>query len=460
MKTENHPLLLLPQGRNLLVKKIGNQLVVSEFPEWLADYLDVRAADLVNKNVDAKLEKLIPGISELIMRTGIGDTGFTGIKTTIIDYQGKSHQLLLDSFVVNQESGTSLIKVVIQEISTGLPAALENATFCGLVGASAAMQKVFNKIRMYAISEAAVLVTGATGAGKEGVAAAIHQLSNRSRGPFVTMNCSAITDTLFESELFGHEKGSFTGAIKSHRGRFERADGGTLFLDEIGDLPALSQAKLLRALETSQIERVGSEKPININVRIVAATNHNLEKNSQNNTFRADLFYRINALQIRIPPLRERQEDIELLIQHFIKSLNAKYGRNISCLTREALQLLKQYQWPGNVRELRNLMERLFAENQTDVIGLRSLREWYEERMNASKYNENYREVTILPDRQAIPLGMAASNGDKKITADELKQAFRMTSGNITKAAEVLGIHKATFYRTLKALNLEREDLQ
>ncbi|HAE38782.1 MAG TPA: sigma-54-dependent Fis family transcriptional regulator, partial [Candidatus Riflebacteria bacterium] len=249
----------------------------------------------------------------------------------------------------------------------------------------------------------------------------------------------------------------------------ERANGGTLFLDEIGDLPALSQAKLLRVLETSQIEKVGSETPIKIDVRVIAATNHNLEKSSQSSGFRADLYYRINALQIIVPPLRQRADDIELLIQHFIKNLNRKYNRSVSCLTREAVQLLKQYQWPGNVRELRNLMERLFAENQTDVIGLRSLREWYEERMNAAQYapGKNYSDVTILPWQQPIRLGMPdheksplpATNGDKKLSEAELRKAYQMADGNITRAAELLGIHKATFYRTLKTLNLEREDL-
>jgi sigma-54 specific flagellar transcriptional regulator A len=344
------------------------------------------------------------------------------------------------------------------------------------------MQNVFNKVRMYAVSDAPVLITGETGAGKEGIAAAIHKLSKRSSAPFVTMNCSAITETLFESELFGHEKGSFTGAIKTHRGRFERADGGTLFLDEIGDLPLASQAKLLRVLETSMIEKVGSEKAVRVNVRIVAATNHNLEKSSNDKSFRSDLFYRINALQIRIPPLRQRPEDLEPLIQHFIAVLNQKYDRNVVCLTREAVQLLKQYQWPGNVRELRNLMERLFAENQTEVIGLRALKEWYQERRSAAEQAGNdYQEVTILPYQQAIPLGLSShderiipaefikgnatenfseTGNGKNLGKDDLKRAYQMSGGNITKASEMLGIHKATFYRHLKNLNLSREDLE
>ncbi|KAF1082548.1 MAG: hypothetical protein GQF41_1269 [Candidatus Rifleibacterium amylolyticum] len=467
--TVTQPLLLLPPSRNLIVRQTGNRLTIEDIPDWLADYVGKPASELLGEDFDSKLEPHLSGLSEFIRQTSQQQKNLYGFKAQLIDKHGERHQLLIDSLLPADNNSEGLVAILMQEISDTVPVVLEKATFCGLVGTSEPMQRVFNKIRMYAASDAAVLVTGETGAGKEGIAAAIHKMSNRSTKPFVTMNCSAITETLFESELFGHEKGSFTGAMRSHRGRFERANGGTLFLDEIGDLPALSQAKLLRVLETSQIERVGSETPIKVDVRVIAATNHNLEKASQNNSFRADLYYRINALQIHVPPLRQRPDDIELLIQHFMKNLNAKYGRSVSCLTREALQLLKQYQWPGNVRELRNLMERLFAENQTDVIGLRSLREWYEERMNAAQYapGKDYSDVTILPWQQPIRLGMPDNssqatvkiNGDKKLGESELRRAYQMANGNITRASELLGIHKATFYRTLKALNLEREDL-
>ncbi|MDD2997411.1 MAG: sigma-54-dependent Fis family transcriptional regulator [Erysipelotrichia bacterium] len=467
MNTEKQPLLLLPPTRNLVFSDSDGKPHIVEIPEWLAGYMGYTAQNLIGEPADKVLEPLIPGICELIKCTGDSSACMGGFRAVITDTAGERHQLLLDSVKKHGTNNQDFTHVLIQEVASAPPKLLENATFCGLIGTSEKMQQVFNKVRMYAASEAAVLVTGETGAGKEGIAAAIHKLSRRSGGPFVTMNCSAITDTLFESELFGHEKGSFTGAIKSHRGRFERADGGTLFLDEIGDLPALSQAKLLRVLETSQIERVGSETPTRVNVRIIAATNHNLEKASQANTFRADLYYRINALQIKVPPLRERVEDIELLIQHFIKILNERYERNISCLTREAVHLLRQYQWPGNVRELRNLMERLFAENQSDVIGLRSLKEWYEERLSAARYAgvADYTDVTMLPHRTAIPLGMAGKNGsvpvssEKKLTEEDLRQAYQKAGGNITRASEILGVHKATFYRTLKSLNLERGDL-
>ncbi len=335
----------------------------------------------------------------------------------------------------------------------------KNDLFMGLVGVSDAMQRVFEKIQLYALSEAPVLILGETGAGKEGVASAIHELSKRTNGPFITMNCSAITDSLFESELFGHEKGAFTGAVKARKGRFERANKGTLFLDELGDLPGLSQAKLLRALETSQIERVGSESIIKVDVRIVAATNHNLEKRAHEGDFRADLFYRLNALQIVVPPLRERVDDIEPLIEHFIQVLNEKYQRNVRYLTKDAVLLLKQYRWPGNIRELRNLMERLFAETMTDVIGLRSLKEWYEERVAVAQQvsTPKYEEVVITPDKSPISLGMRVK--DKALTEKHLRSAFEATGGNITRASKLLGVHKTTFYRAMKSFGLTRDDL-
>lgn len=488
MQSPQEKPLLLTQTRNLLLRKGKDELTIEEFPQWLAESMGKSADDFLGQVVDSETEMMIPGLTELIQRTVESDNPVKGYKTGFMDISAKKHQLLLDSSIRDSQSGEKLIGIVIQEIPLEcLPEKnLATTTFCGLIGASDAMQNVFNKIRMYSVSDAPVLITGETGAGKEGVAQAIHKLSERRDKAFITMNCSAITETLFESELFGHEKGSFTGAIKSHRGRFERADGGTLFLDEIGDLPLSSQAKLLRVLETSQIEKVGSEKIVDLDVRIVAATNHDLERSSIKKTFRSDLFYRINALQIKVPPLRKRPEDVALLIQHFIGLLNLKYNRNVVCLTHEALQLLKQYQWPGNIRELRNLMERLFAENKTEVIGLRALKEWYEERREVSNQGiedeKTYQDVTVLPYKPAIPLGMDSDEHGKIIAAEfskkpmfetlrnleqtnkieekDLRQAYRSAEGNITKAAEALGIHKATFYRHLKNLNLSREDLE
>ncbi|HAE37676.1 MAG TPA: hypothetical protein DCG57_03435, partial [Candidatus Riflebacteria bacterium] len=229
--TVKQPLLLLPPSRNLLIRLTGGRLLIDDVPDWLADYTGRPAASIVGKSAESFLEPFLPGLSELVRQTSQQRHNFYGFKASLTDKNGESHQLLLDALLPADNGDQELITVLMQEVADKLPAALEKATFFGLVGSSEPMQRVFNKIKMYAASDAAVLITGETGAGKEGVAAAIHQMSNRAARPFVTMNCSAITETLFESELFGHEKGSFTGAMRSHRGRFERANGGTLFLD-------------------------------------------------------------------------------------------------------------------------------------------------------------------------------------------------------------------------------------
>lgn len=453
--------MLLGQTRNLKIKHSEGTSTVEDIPEWLAAYVGKERESFINKPVDEVLENVMPGISELAERTRVIDKPVNGFRTGLLDKNGIKRQFVLETANLDTDKEEITTTIYIQELPESNLVSLKQAEFSGLIGASAPMQRVFNKIKMYSASEAPVLVTGETGTGKEGVAGALHKLSSRSDKPFITMNCSAITETLFESELFGHEKGSFTGAIASHKGRFERANGGFLFLDEVGDLPLLSQAKLLRALETSQIERVGSEKSISVDVRIVAATNRDLEQDSHDKKFRADLFYRINALHIKLPPLRERTQDIPLLIEYFIAKLNKRYSRNVVCLTRDAMQLLKQYQWPGNIRELRNLMERLFAENQTDVIGLRALKEWYEERMAAAKNatdNPSYAHVTPLPYTKAIPLGLPQKN--EKPDFQMLKTAYEQSGGNVTKASKLLGIHKATFYRTLKNLGMTRKDLE
>ncbi|HOT29758.1 MAG TPA: sigma-54 dependent transcriptional regulator [Candidatus Ozemobacteraceae bacterium] len=511
MKPANSTLPLLPMQPELLLLRRGSGWIVGRIPSWLAEYLGKPQRSLsADRNGGADdtdwLEGAFPDVIELaeqVLETGASIREF---KARLRDRHEQEHQVLLEAHPETLPDGSKGVAIRFQErpLPADEPNAIDlrEASFHGLVGMSQPMQRVFNKIRLYGVSDAPVLVVGETGSGKEGIARAVHLSSKRSSAPFVTLNCSAITETLFESELFGHEKGSFTSAIRSHKGRFERADSGTLFLDEIGDLPLSSQAKLLRVLEDQTIERVGGEKPIKVDVRLVAATNVQLEEAVALGRFRADLFYRINALQITVPPLRDRPNDLELLIRHFIGLFNEKYGRRVGCLTREAIHLLKQYQWPGNVRELRNLMERLFAETQGEVIGLRSLKEWYDERMNAARFARYDPRVTMLPYRSAIPLGtdtapvemprpatpppirVDGENGDVveirkapaepvmpavssrqpggKIDLDPeiIRQAFADARGNITRAAAILGVHKATLYRHLKTLNLSRTDLE
>src|SRR5262250_3378696 len=228
-----------------------------------------------------------------------------------------------------------------------------------LVGSGPAMHKLLAQIDRVAASETRVCILGETGTGKELVARAIHERSPRREGPFVTLNCAAVPAELIESELFGHEKGAFTGAASRHVGKFEQAENGTLFLDEIGDMPVAMQAKLLRVLEEGEVERVGGDKPIKVNVRVVVATHRNLEELVRKNEFRADLFHRVYVFPLVLPPLRERLEDFPQLVAHFARQVAAQNGWKEKVFTAEAIQELRRYSWPGNVRELRNIVERL-----------------------------------------------------------------------------------------------------
>ena len=233
------------------------------------------------------------------------------------------------------------------------------------VGKSPAMQSLFELVPIVAASNSTVLIRGDSGTGKELIAAAIHHNSPRKNGPFIKVNCAAITETLLESELFGHEKGAFTGAERRREGRFVQANGGSLFLDEVGEMPVAMQVKLLRVLQERELTRVGGEQVLPVDVRLIVATNRNLAQMVEDGAFRGDLFYRLNVVELKTPPLRERREDIPLLARSFFNRLKLKSGKNIQGVSNEALEVLMKYRWPGNVRELRNMIERamLFVKN-------------------------------------------------------------------------------------------------
>jgi len=354
--------------------------------------------------------------------------------------------------------------------------------FHGMVGVSPPLLDVFRKIELYGPTDASVVVTGETGTGKELVARALHEESPRSGCPFVAVNCSAISKELLESELFGHEKGSFTGALRTHRGRFERADGGTLFLDEIGDMPFGTQVKLLRVLENRTVERVGSEREIPVDVRLVCATNVPLERAVAEGRFRADLYHRLAVLRLHLPPLRDRLDDLPFLVDFFLAVLNRKYHRQVKSLTPEAVNFLRSYLWPGNIRELRNVLERVVVETEGEVIGARAFREWTLERQHLSP--DRWEEVRLSPASQTAiippypapserPLltsgprdAFPAEQGNHSYPApgvelnpETIRRAYREAAGNISLAARLLGVHRATLYRHLKKLGLERHDL-
>ncbi len=345
--------------------------------------------------------------------------------------------------------------------------------FRNMVGSSPAMHEVFRKIRLYAASAASIIITGETGSGKELVALALHEESQRHEKPFAALNCAAISEQLLESELFGHERGAFTGALREHRGYFERADGGTLFLDEIGDMPLHTQTKLLRVLEDGRVQRVGGEKSHQVDVRFVGATNVSLEQAVAEKSFRADLYHRLAVLRLHLPSLRERPEDIPLLIELFLQQLNAKYGKGVKRLTSEATRLLQSYLWPGNIRELRNVIERVVVESETEAIGARAFAEWIRERQKFASSNDS---LLLDENRRNLPVAIPYSPVDKypaypadlshrvmgkriELSEDVIRQTYREAAGNLSDAARRLGVHRATLYRHLQRLNLTRKDL-
>lgn len=323
-----------------------------------------------------------------------------------------------------------------------------------IVGNSPAVQTLRQHIDQVADKLTTVLVLGESGTGKELVARVIHEHSNRSKGPFVPINCAAIPLELLESELFGHEKGAFTGAFMARQGRFELAGGGTLFLDEIGDMPMSMQAKLLRVLQERSFERVGGNKSLKADVRIIAATHKNLEQSLKQGNFREDLYYRLNVFPIEIPPLRERKEDIIPLIHHFIETSRRETGNFVE-MTREALDFLQQYYWPGNVRELANLIERLLVLASKKVITVGDLPERFFKRI-AYSGDENLTTMTtselVNNDKQFDLKGHLA-----QLELNLITQALQDSRGVITRAAKKLGLRRTTLVEKMKKYGIGRE---
>jgi len=310
-----------------------------------------------------------------------------------------------------------------------------------IIGKSAAMQEVFDTVRQVAGTKATVLIEGESGTGKELIAHALHRLSPRSKGPYVAVHCAALSASLLESELFGHEKGAFTGATERRRGRFELADGGSLFLDEIGEIDSSIQIKILRVLEERNFERVGGQETIETDTRLIAATNRNLRTMMEQGEFREDLFYRLFVVVIRIPPLRERREDIPLLIQHFLQASAKENGRQIEGVTPDAMQALSDYGWPGNIRELRNAVERMVVLSRNNRITLRDLPAEIRGQASTSIAGS-------IAESASSPLSIDAAEKNLII------KALKATNGNRTEAARQLGISRRTLHRKLHEYQL------
>jgi transcriptional regulator with PAS, ATPase and Fis domain len=322
----------------------------------------------------------------------------------------------------------------------------ERFIFNDIVSADRRMQKVFELMRRIAPSDISVLISGETGTGKELIAKAIHQNSKRSNGRFVAVNCSAIPDTLLEGELFGYEKGAFTGAVSAKKGLIEIASGGTLFLDEIGDLPPMIQVKLLRVLQEREIMHIGSTTPISVDIRLVTATNQNLDILAENNRFRSDLYYRVNTVQINLPALRERREDIPLLTDYFLKRLTRNSGKQINKISDDVYKRFVSYDWPGNIRELENIIERAFAVSIGEEI-----------------------TVTDLPTRlQSYPIRSHLRvdeseyyNGSlKELESERIKDLIVNRKMGLTETAQMLGIGRTTLWRKMRKFGISKDSIE
>jgi len=313
------------------------------------------------------------------------------------------------------------------------------SSYCDLLGNSALMKKVFETIDAVAKTDSRVLITGESGTGKELVARAIHKKSARSSKPFIAINCAAIPDNLLESELFGYERGAFTGALERKLGKFELASGGTIFMDEIGCMSMAMQAKLLRVIQDAIIDRIGGTASVAVDLRIVAATNIDVKKSIAEGKFREDLFYRLNVIPIHLPPLRERKEDVPLFLEYFINKFNKELNRQIKGFDQEAILTIKNYDWPGNVRELQNIVERMVTLSTNPVF----TKEEVERAVNLSG--------TIVE----IPVNLGFSEAVANFEREYLKNVLNEAGGNRSKAARTLGIARTTLISKIEALGLD-----
>ena len=416
---------------------VGHQVLTAENGPQALEIIrkekpGILITDLVMPGMDGielmkKAREIAPGL-EVIIITAYGSipTAINAIREGAYDYIEKPFcperaELLIDKLMEHQW---------LLEENIALQQKLEERyRFENIIAKSPRMQQVIEVIKVVAKSNATVLITGDTGTGKELVARAIHSQSYRHDEPFVAVSCAALPESLLESELFGHEKGSFTGAYAQKKGKFEVANRGTLFLDEIGEMSANIQVHLLRVLEEKEFNRVGGNEPIKVDVRVISATNRDMKQAVAQGKFREDLYYRLNVVNIELPPLRERIEDIPLLTQHFLKGFALENQKKITGFSPEATDFLLKHDWPGNVRELENSIERAVILARNPVI-----------------------EVSDLSQQEVVPAGSASSAKNlKQVEKKHIQDILAETGGNYTEAARILGISRMTLYNKAKA---------
>jgi two-component system, NtrC family, response regulator AtoC len=437
--------LLVDEGFAVLEASTGIE-VVDKVKESSPDLviMDVRMPELDGIEALARLKSTNPKTAVLIMTAfGSSNAAIRAMELGAFDYITKPFELDKISHsvkrVLDYQDLTAEVEVLRDEISSLVQTER-------IVGNSPAMQEVYKTIGKVAKADATVLITGESGTGKELVAEALHFNSNRRSGPMVKVSCAALPETLLEAELFGHEKGSFTGAMTQRRGRFEMADKGTIFLDEIGEMTVPTQTKLLRVLQERKIERIGSNLPIKVDIRIIVATNKDLQKQVEQSKFRDDLYYRLNVINIHMPPLRDRKEDIPSLVEHFLAKHRYSATAQPAAISEEAIRRLMEYNWPGNVRELENVIERAVVLSRGQIITSRELPFGDHD---AAEGEEGEGEADAKGDSSFFKKSVA------QFEKDLIMKALRDANGNRSKAAEMLGIYRRLLYAKIKEYGLE-----
>lgn len=430
-------------GYNVRAFSNGNEALnaLSENPDLVL--LDIMLPDINGNEVLGKIKQRFPHLPVIMLSAqGSVEVALESIRLGAFDYFPKP---------VDKNRLEPAIRNAIKnyDLERELESLKENIhkeySFDNIISADKKMQEAFKMISKVLDNDITVLITGESGTGKELVARAIHYNGKRKNAPFVVVNCASIPRELLESELFGHEKGSFTGAHQRKIGKFELAKGGTIFLDEIGEMEMSLQAKILRVIQQKEFERVGGNEVIKTDVRIISATNRDLKIAVENKQFREDLFYRLSSFPIHIPPLRERKGDIIVLVDHFIKQFNEKLGKNIKGVSKKTLKLFYDYDWPGNVRELENLLERCVILSDGEYIEPDVL----PPNLNSSSGTISYSSVENLftDDSPVIPF--------EKLKEEAIKHALKVTNGNIVDASRKLKIGRATLYRLMEKYKIE-----
>ncbi|MBR5581514.1 MAG: sigma-54-dependent Fis family transcriptional regulator [Treponema sp.] len=391
---------------------------------------DLRMPGISGEEVLAKVRGESPGIPVIVL-TGHGsiDTAVDAMRNGAYDFLTKPLSLDRLSLIVKRALAGRELEIRHSSLQQELDA---KASFESIIGKSAEMQRIFQMVRKAADSKASVLITGESGTGKELIANALHNLSPRKSNPFIKVHCAALSETLLESELFGHEKGAFTGAAARKRGRFELANTGTIFLDEIGEINQNVQIKILRVLQDKRFERVGGEETLEVDVRVIAATNRNLEEEIAQGRFREDLFYRLNVVHIQVPPLRDRKDDIPLMLNAFLDEFNRENNKSITGFDSRSRSALYKYDWPGNIRQLRNCVESAVVMCSGNEITLEDL----------PPTVRGAAESNVIQ----VPVGITMAEAEKII----IQQNLASNQGNKTKTADILGIGRKTLHRKLE----------